>query len=54
MSGFYDYAIYCCCYSRATLGVTLTLQRSNIVAGGKHCCSYYSRQGDRWKFEKSS
>ena len=25
-----------------------------INTGGKYCCSYYSRQDDRWQFEKAN
>ena len=24
-----------------------------LKTGGKYCCSYYSRQGDRWQIEKA-
>ena len=25
-----------------------------LNTGGKHCCSYYSRHGDRLQFEKAN
>ena len=25
-----------------------------LNTGGKYCCNYYSRQGDRWQFEKAN
>ena len=34
MPGAYDYAVYCCYYSRTTPGVTLTLHRSNTGGMG--------------------
>ena len=45
-----NYVIYYCSFSRTAPGVTL--HKSN--SGGKHYYSYYSGQGDRWKFEKAN
>ena len=25
-----------------------------LNTGGEYCCSYYSRQGDAWQFEKAN
>ena len=38
------YVMYGCSSARATPGVSLY---RSYNAGGKYCCSYYSRQGDR-------
>ena len=36
-----NYIIYGCSFVRTT-------------PGGEYCCSYYSRQCDRWQFEKAN
>ena len=47
-----NYVTYGCSFVRTTPGVSL--YRSLANTGGKYCCSYYSRQGDRWQFEKAN
>ena len=46
-----NYVTYGCSFVRTTPGVSL--YRSLANTGGKYCCSYYSRQGDLWQFEKA-
>ena len=46
-----NYLMYCCSSARATPGDHYT---GVLNTGGKYCCSYYSRQGDRWQFEKAN
>ena len=41
--------IYGCSSARTTPGISLP----ELNTGGKYCCSYYSRQGDRWQFKKA-
>ena len=47
-----NYVIYGCSSAITTPGVSL--YSSLASTGGKYCCSYYSRQGDRWPFEKAN
>ena len=47
-----NYVIYGCSSARLTPGISLYIPELNT--GGKHCCSYYLRQGDRWQFEKAN
>ena len=43
-----NYVTYGCFFARTTPRVSLYRSLT-----GKYCCSYYSRQGDRWwQFEK--
>ena len=42
-----NYVIYGCSSARLTPGVSAI---SELNTEGKHCCSYYLRQGDRWQF----
>ena len=50
MPGVYC-VIYGCFSARTTPGVSLY---RSFNTRGKHCCSYYLRQGDRWQFEKTN
>ena len=45
-----NYVIYGCSSAETTLGTSPT----ELNTRGKYCCSYYSRQGDRWQFEKEN
>ena len=47
-----NYIIYGCSFARTIPG-SITLPEL-LHAGWKYCCSYYSRQGDRWQFEKAN
>ena len=47
-----NYVIYGWSSARATPGVSL--HQSLVNTGEKYCCSYYTRQGDRWQFEKAN
>ena len=38
------------CSSARTAPRSITILELNT--GGKNCCSYYTRQGDKWQFEK--
>ena len=51
MSGV-NYVIYGCSCAGTFPGVSL--YRSLANTGEKYCCSYYSRLGDRWQFEKKN
>ena len=46
-----NYKIYGCFSARKTPGVSLD---RSLTLDGKYCCSYDSRQGDRWQFEKAN
>ena len=46
-----NYVIYGCSSARTTPRLSL---QPEINTGGKCCCSYYSRQGDTWQFEKAN
>ena len=46
-----NYLIYGCSSARTTPR-SITIPELNT--GGKYCCSYYSRQGDREQFEKAN
>ena len=45
------YVIYGCSSARTTPGVSLY---RSLTLGGEYYCSYGSRQGDRWRFEKEN
>ena len=47
-----NYVIYSCSSVRTTPGVSTYPGLANT--GEKYCCSYYSRQGDKWQFEKAN
>ena len=44
------YVIYGCSSVGATSGISLP----ELNTGGIYCCSYYSRQNDRWQFKKTN
>ena len=48
-----NYVMYGCFSARTTPGVSLLSLVPELNTGGKYCCSYYSRQCDRWQFEKA-
>ena len=45
-----NYVISRSCSAGATPGIPLP----ELNTGGKYCCSYYSKQGDRWQFKKAN
>ena len=46
-----NYAIYGCCFLRATTGVSLY---RSLTLEEKHCFTFSSKQGDRRQFEKEN
>ena len=45
---------YVILYGRSSAGATPGISLPELNPGGKFCCSYHSRQGDRWKFKKAN
>ena len=43
-----NYVVYGC----SSVGLTPGISLPELNARGKYCCSYYSRQCDRWQFKK--
>ena len=44
----------CVIYGCSSAGTSPVILLPELNTGGKYCCSYYSRQGDRWQFEKAN